>query len=112
MLDFMKTLTSANWAKNLRCVVFNIKMKCLRNTTNLRNHVSPFHPESLPSMLAVAKKTADPAHPRTDATLPTLPPNMEKGKIITQSVAAFIGFVFFYRIYGITLLTTPGFVTC
>ena len=42
-------------------------------------------------MLAPAEETADPAKPRTDAMLPTLPPNTERGERITRSMAAFIG---------------------
>ena len=57
----------------------------------MRNHVSRFYLERLPtSTLAAAKETADPVQPRTDAMLPTLQHNSEKGKRITQSVAAFI----------------------
>ncbi|KAF3856034.1 hypothetical protein F7725_016757 [Dissostichus mawsoni] len=48
-------------------------------------------PELLGQKLTPAtKKTADPAQRRIDETLSTFPPNSEKAKKITQSVAAFI----------------------
>lgn len=69
------------------CKVCHTKIKYFGNTTNLRNHVSRFHQE-LAS--AASKKTADPAQPRIEETLSTLPPNSERGKRITQAVSAFI----------------------
>ena len=70
------------------CKVCHTKIKYLGNTAHLRNHLSRFHTERLLSKLAAAKETADPAQPRTEATLAT---NTEKGKIIPQSMGAFIG---------------------
>ena len=72
------------------CKVCHTKINYLENIANLRNHVSRFHPERLPSTLAAAKETADPVQPWTDATLSTLLHNSEKGKRITQSVGGFI----------------------
>ncbi|KAK1898959.1 Zinc finger BED domain containing protein 1 [Dissostichus eleginoides] len=70
------------------CKVCHTKIKYLGgNTTNLRNHLSRFHCEKL---TPATKKTADPAQRRIDETLSTFPPNSEKAKKITQSVAAFI----------------------
>ncbi|KAJ4949461.1 hypothetical protein JOQ06_020976 [Pogonophryne albipinna] len=70
------------------CKVCHTKIKYLGgNTTNLRNHLSRFHCEKLTS---ATKKTADPAQRRIDEVLSTFPPNSEKAKAITQSVAAFI----------------------
>ena len=43
------------------CKVCHTKIKYLENPANLRNHVSRFHPERLPSTLAAAKETAEPA---------------------------------------------------
>ncbi|KAF3835605.1 hypothetical protein F7725_028163, partial [Dissostichus mawsoni] len=70
------------------CKVCHTKIKYLGvNTTFLRNHLSRFHCEKL---TPATKKTADPAQRRIDETLSTFPPNSEKAKKITQSVAAFI----------------------
>lgn len=70
------------------CKVCHTKIKYLGNTTNLRNHVSRFHSEKLTP--ATVKERPDPAQPRIDEKLSILPPNAEKAKRITQSVAAFI----------------------
>ncbi|XP_033971454.1 zinc finger BED domain-containing protein 1-like [Trematomus bernacchii] len=68
--------------------VCHTKIKYLGgNTTNLRNHLSRFHCEKL---TPATKKTAEPAQRRIDEALSTFPPNSEKAKKITQSVAAFI----------------------
>nr|XP_054607202.1 E3 SUMO-protein ligase ZBED1 isoform X1 [Nothobranchius furzeri] len=64
------------------------KIKYVGNTTNLRNHVSRFHPELLTTTPAV--EPPSPAQPRIDAALSIIPPNSEKGKKITQAVGAFI----------------------
>ncbi|KAI4819740.1 hypothetical protein KUCAC02_004976 [Chaenocephalus aceratus] len=70
------------------CKVCRTQIKYLGgNTTNLRNHRSRFHCEKLTS---ATKKTADPAQQRIDEVPSTFPPNSEKAKTITQSVAAFI----------------------
>lgn len=70
------------------CKICHTKIKYFGNTTNLRNHVSRFHSEKLTP--TTAKETLDPAQPRIDEKLSILPPNAEKAKRITQSVAAFI----------------------
>uniref|UniRef100_A0A1A8H4B8 BED-type domain-containing protein n=1 Tax=Nothobranchius korthausae TaxID=1143690 RepID=A0A1A8H4B8_9TELE len=70
------------------CKTCRSKIKYVGNTTNLRNHVSRFHPELLTTTPAV--EPLSPAQPRIDVALSIIPPNSEKGKKITQAVGAFI----------------------
>ncbi|XP_044151342.1 E3 SUMO-protein ligase ZBED1-like [Bufo gargarizans] len=73
------------------CKICHTKIKYLGNTTNLRNHVSRFHPEMLKPTTTTTTKEMNPDQPRIDAMLQsTLPPNSEKVKRITKAVAAFI----------------------
>ncbi|XP_070408816.1 E3 SUMO-protein ligase ZBED1-like [Nothobranchius furzeri] len=70
------------------CKTCHSKIKYVGNTTNLRNHVSRFHPELL--TITPAVEPPSPAQPKINAALSIIPPNSEKGKKITQAVGAFI----------------------
>ncbi|XP_040209394.1 E3 SUMO-protein ligase ZBED1-like [Rana temporaria] len=73
------------------CKICHTKIKYLGNTTNLRNHVSRFHPEMLKPTTTTTTKEMNPDQPKIDAMLQsTFPPNSEKVKRITKAVAAFI----------------------
>ncbi|KAM3876933.1 E3 SUMO-protein ligase ZBED1-like [Diretmus argenteus] len=73
------------------CKICSVKIKYFGNTTNLRNHVSRCHPNvSTPANVAQEKKTADPAQPKIDDSLSTLPSNSQRARKITRSCAAFI----------------------
>lgn len=69
------------------CKHCHTKIKYVGNTTNLRNHVSRFHPEMLTT--PAAREMTNPVQPRIDTTPSTIAPDSEKGKRITQAVAAF-----------------------
>lgn len=83
------------------CNACHTQIKYLGNTTNLRNHIRCFHSE----MLMPASAKADPAQPKIDQTISTLPPNSGKGKRITRSVAAFIT----KDIRPYSVVNNPGF---
>lgn len=71
------------------------------NTTNMRNHVSRFHPELQTPVSAIV----DPAQPKIDQLISTLPPNSVRGQRITRAVASFIA----KDIRPFSVVENPGF---
>ncbi|XP_073681633.1 E3 SUMO-protein ligase ZBED1-like [Garra rufa] len=71
------------------CKICRAKFKYFGNTTNMKKHITRFHPEleKRPSILIAP--TAGPTQ-RTLEQVAKLPPNSEKAKRITRSVAGFI----------------------
>ena len=67
------------------CKVCGIQIKYFRNTKNLRSHISRYHPE-----LTEKREPVPDNSQRTIDQAVQLPPNSERAKRITKSIARFI----------------------